>query len=123
MATIARSRLAKLLLDDPSKKNIRRVCAYMIETKRSKEIELLIKDIEYLAAEQGHVVAHVTCAHKLTDALKKQITDIVVDGSKKTKVEIDATIDPSLLGGVIIHTPGTELDLSLQSKINRLRLN
>lgn len=123
MAVIARSRLAQLIIDDPSKQTVRRVAAYMVQTKRAKQVDLLIKDIERLAAKDGHVIAHVRSAHELSSTVTKQITKMVRDMEPNgtDSVEIDTEIDSSLLGGVVVNTPEQELDLSLRNRLNRLK--
>lgn len=123
MAVIARSRLAQIIVDDPSSKTIRRVAAYMVQTKRAKQVDLLVRDIERIAAQKGHVIAHVQSAHELSASVIQQIHQMVRDmeSTDITDVEIDSHIDGSLLGGVIINTPEQELDLSLRNRLNRLK--
>ena len=123
---IPRTRIAKytalqLLGGKADKKLIRQVAALMIESKRVNEVELLVKDIAKELAKAGHVSAEVVSARELSAQLKKEISTFVKNQEKADYVNIDESIDSSLLGGVIIRTPEREMDVSLRGKLDRLR--
>ncbi len=93
------------------------VAAYLVDTGRTREVELLARTIEDELAAQGIVVATVTSAAPLDvalrDAIKKRI------GAKS--VELREVVDPNVLGGVRIEMPGSRLDATISRKITMLR--
>lgn len=74
-----------------------------------------------LARRRGEVVANVTAATKLTQAQ----TNALIDQLKKTlgaKVTVNVTVDPDLLGGMIVKVGSRMIDFSLRTKLSKLQL-
>lgn len=71
-------------------------------------------------AEAGDVRATVTSASKLDD---KKIVDISSQISKKLgkNVQVQANVDPSLIGGLVIRVGSTMIDDSIKTKLDRLQ--
>jgi F0F1-type ATP synthase delta subunit len=59
----------------------------------------------------------VVSAHELSATLKRDITKLI--GARE--VHFSETIDPDVLGGVRIETPGKLLDATIQRKLLALR--
>jgi len=95
---------------------IRELAAYLIEARRLRELDLIIRDIEEALARNGVVVADVTSAHPLSDTIKKELASLV-DGS----VQFRESIDSSMLGGVRMQVPGKQFDGTLRRKLTALR--
>jgi F-type H+-transporting ATPase subunit delta len=74
-----------------------------------------------VARERGEVVAEVTSAHPLSDAQKAQLVDTLKDGVTKT-IKLDAKVDPSLLGGLVVKIGSRMIDSSLKTKLNSLKV-
>lgn len=96
---------------------LRSVAAYLVETGRTRELTLLVRDIEDVLASRGHVVADVTSAHPLSKALKDEIKDLVGGDT----LQLRELIDPSLLGGMKIDVPGKRFDGTIRRKLTALR--
>ena len=96
---------------------LKEVAAYLVEARRTRELDLLVRDIEAEFADRGTVVAEVTSARALTDALKKQVAQLV--GAKSLQVR--EKIDPSVIGGVRIDVPGKRFDATIQHALSALR--
>lgn len=101
---------------------IQMVAAHLIETKRSKELPLLIRDIASLSERKhSHTLARVVSARKLDAptiaAIQKLVS--VLDHSKT--VEIDNHIEPTLLGGAVIQTPQREIDVSVRGRLDQIK--
>jgi F-type H+-transporting ATPase subunit delta len=109
----------ELLAGKPVSKVLAQVAAYLVTTRRTRESELLVRDIEYACMERGVVATDVASAHALTPALRTQIEKLV----DADKVQLRETIDPALLGGVRIDIPGKRFDGTLQRKITALKAN
>ncbi len=96
---------------------LREVGAYLLDTGRTREITLLARAIEDELAERGTVIATVTSATALDEALRNSVITQV--GAKK--VVLKEVVDPSVLGGVRIDMPGARLDATLSRKLTMLR--
>lgn len=93
------------------------VAAFLIDTRRTREVELIVRDIEQALADRGIVVADVTSAFPLTDSLKESIKELV--GGQQ--LILRETVDASVLGGIRLSTPGQRLDATLKRKIQALK--
>ena len=95
---------------------LREVAAFLVETGREREAELLARDIELALSERGVTVASVASAHELTATLRTQIEKLIGGN-----VQLKETIDPALLGGVRIDTPDKRFDGTLARKLTVLK--
>lgn len=73
------------------------------------------------AAARGEVVAEVTSAHDLTDAQKTELAT-ALKGVAGKDVSINLTVDPSLLGGLVVKIGSRQIDTSLKTKLASLKL-
>lgn len=96
---------------------LREIAAYLVASGRQREAELVVRAIEDELAGRGIVVAHVTVAHHLTDGLREAITQRLAAKS----VSIEEIVDPRVIGGVRIETPGKLFDATMTHKILALR--
>lgn len=96
---------------------IKQIAAYLVQSRRTRELDLLVRDIEGEFADRGVVIADVTSARTLTDVLKKQIAQMV--GAKDLQVR--ETIDPSVIGGVRVDIPGKRLDATVKRTLLALK--
>jgi F-type H+-transporting ATPase subunit delta len=109
---------ADQLLAGVSKKEVlRSVAAHLVETRRTREQILLIREIEDVLALRGHVVADVTSAHPLSKELKDQIKDLV----EADTLQLRELVDPTVLGGMKIDVPGKRFDGTIRRKLTALR--
>ena len=82
----------------------------------------MIKDYQaLLAAARGEATAEVTSAQQLSDAQISAVEDSIKQ-AMGTKVAIDAKVDESLLGGLIVKVGSRMVDTSLKTKLSQLRL-
>jgi F-type H+-transporting ATPase subunit delta len=96
---------------------LREVAAYLIDSGRLRETELVIRAIEDTLADRGIVLARVTTATDLTATLRRDIEEMI----NARQVTLDTMIDPSVIGGVRIEIPGKVLDATVQRKLLALR--
>lgn len=97
-------------------KAITLVAAYLYVTGRTREVELVGRDVEAALADQGITIASVTSAHSMSDSLKQNITALVGGD-----VRIRETVDPSVLGGVKVDVPGKRFDGTIRHKLDTLK--
>lgn len=108
---------AQLLAGKTSKAVMKELAGYLVEAGRTREAELLARDIEAALAEQGVVVVDVTTARPLSSEARQSVKTLV--GGKN--VQLRESLDPTLLGGVRIDTPGKQFDASLRRKLTALK--
>src|SRR3954447_19131189 len=87
---------------------------------RKNELRNVIRAFRRLAAEhRGEVTADVTTARPLNDdqmaALKSQLR-----ARAGRDVTLDASVDPNILGGIIVKLGSQQIDASIRTKLNRL---
>lgn len=108
---------AKMKAADLTKKFVALVAA----KRRLFALQAIAKAyLTQLAERRGEVVAEVTAAQELSDAQKSALEDAL----KKAvggKVSMDLTVDPSLLGGLVVKVGSHMVDSSLSGKLQRLK--
>jgi F-type H+-transporting ATPase subunit delta len=82
----------------------------------------MIKAFRRIAAEhRGEASAEVTSAHALTAAQQTELKAALKSIAGKD-VAIAVTVDPSLLGGLVVKMGSRQIDTSLKTKLNSLKL-
>lgn len=125
MAGISRRKLAKYaataLLDGKSRKDVvKELAAYLVLTKRTSEVELIVRDVEQSLASQGHVTATVTSARALSVETKKVINEFVSQQGQAKSVLLKEIIDESVIGGVKITFAGSQYDGTVKTRLEKL---
>ena len=73
------------------------------------------------AAHRGEVAAEVTSAHELTAAQMRELNVSLKEVAGKD-VAIKLNVDPAILGGLIVKIGSRQIDTSLRTKLNSLKL-
>jgi len=73
-----------------------------------------------LARRRGEVTAKVTSARALSDKQTQQLEQALRQSLGGT-VRVEASVDPELLGGMIVRVGSRMIDNTLRSKLNRLQ--
>lgn len=93
----------------------------MAQNRRLFVLPDLIAQVRALiAAERGEVTAEVTSASPLTEAQAKKLAATL----KKTvgkDVKINATVDESLIGGLVVKVGSRMIDTSIRAKLAHLQ--
>jgi len=74
-----------------------------------------------VADHKGEVTAQVTVAAKLTAPQTKDLKAALKSVVGK-EVAIDATVDPSILGGMIVKVGSKQIDTSIKTRLSSLKL-
>ena len=93
------------------------LAALLIEERREREADLLVRDIESILADSGQMIVRVDTARPLDVATKKEIESMF----DQHKVHIKETVRPEIIGGVKITTPTQSLDRTIAKKLEMLR--
>ena len=82
----------------------------------------MIKAFRIIAARQrGEISAEVTSAHALTAAQETELK-AALKGVTGKDVTINVAVDPTILGGLIVKLGSRQIDTSLRTKLNSLKL-
>jgi len=92
------------------------------QNRRLFAVPQMIRAFREIAADaRGEATAEVTAAHALTAdqerALKAALNDMV-----GKDVTVKVTVDPSLLGGLVVRVGSRQIDTSLKTKLNSLKV-
>ncbi|MBN2971318.1 F0F1 ATP synthase subunit delta [Roseomonas aeriglobus] len=92
----------------------------LAENRRLRELPAIIRAYRALAARhRGETTAEVTSAHPLTDG---QVADL--KQALRTRVgrdvSVDLSVDPSLLGGLVVKIGSQMIDSSIKTRLNTL---
>lgn len=121
---ISRRTLAEYIADrliDGDATVIEQLAGYLIESRRTKEVDMYVYDIEYALSRRGIVVADVTSARELANETKTLIKQFLADTYQADTTELRQTIDPTLIGGVKVRTADTEYDATVRRKLTTLQ--
>jgi F-type H+-transporting ATPase subunit delta len=107
----------KLIAGTPVKEALQEVAAYLHDSGRTREQELLVRDIEEAMAARGVVVADVSSARPIDASIEAKIKTMT--GAKVLQVR--QSVDESLLGGIRVDVPGKRFDGTIRHKLNALK--
>lgn len=92
------------------------------KNRRLAAMQDMLPAYRKLAAQhRGEVTADVTVAQKLTAAQEKELKAALKSVVGKD-VAINATVDPSILGGMIVKVGSRQIDTSLKTRLSSLKL-
>ena len=75
---------------------------------------------EMIAAHKGEVTADVVSAKALTDAQAKKLSETLTSKFGQD-VKINASVDETLIGGLVVKVGSKMIDTSIRSKLNSLQ--
>jgi F-type H+-transporting ATPase subunit delta len=92
------------------------------QNRRLFAVPAMIRAFRLIAADhRGETTAEVTTAHQLTDAQQTELKAALKSVAGKD-VSIALTVDPSILGGLIVKMGSRQIDTSLKTKLDSLKL-
>jgi F-type H+-transporting ATPase subunit delta len=104
--------------DEPLFKNFLGLTA---EKGRAGEIEEIAREFERLMArEERRLAVELTTARELTDAEAKKIV-AQIEKAAGRKVEATRSVDPDLVGGIVLQAGAYRVDASVRGRLERLR--
>lgn len=99
------------------------LAALLIDTKRTNEVGLIVRDVEYELTKRGVVLAQVTSVFDLTEATNKAVVKLITDKTGAHQVHLRHVLDPDVLGGIKVDLPGLQLDTTIARRLTTLRTN
>jgi F-type H+-transporting ATPase subunit delta len=89
---------------------------------RKSQLRAVIRAFRRLAAEhRGETVAEIVTARPLNDDQLAQLRAQLRSRAGR-EVNIDAAVDPSIRGGLVVKLGSQRIDASIRTKLNRLAL-
>ena len=88
---------------------------------RAGELPEISTELDALVAQaQNRLTVELTTAHELSDAEAKSIVQQIEKASGRT-VEATRSVDPNLIGGIVLRIGSHLADGSVRGRLNRLR--
>jgi len=92
----------------------------LAENRRLSQLGAIIRDFNTLSARyRGETSAQVITAHPLDDGQMAALT-ARLKSMVGSEVAVDATVDPNILGGLIVRLGSRQIDGSIRTKLNAL---
>jgi F-type H+-transporting ATPase subunit delta len=93
----------------------------LVDRRRAVCLEGICSEFQAQVRKLNQVVlAQVSSTVELNDAQKQNVRDRVMAMTNARSVEVETTIDPDLLGGVIIRVGSQIIDASLRGQLRRI---
>jgi F-type H+-transporting ATPase subunit delta len=87
---------------------------------RKNQLNAVVRAFRRLAAEnRGEVIAEVVTARPLNDDQLSQLRGQLRARAGRD-VNVEATVDPTILGGIVVKLESQRIDASIRTKLNRL---
>jgi F-type H+-transporting ATPase subunit delta len=100
---------------------VRNFFAYLIDQRRLVEFDAIHAEFEHLADEAaGLMTARVTAAAPLDDAQRERLRSALTTRTGR-RVELDVSVDPSLIAGAVASVGNVVYDGSLRTQLDQLR--
>jgi F-type H+-transporting ATPase subunit delta len=95
--------------------------AVLIENHRMPALFRIRRELDGMWREVNQLLpVQITSAVELDEAVTKQIGDEIGRQTGRT-VELTSTVDPDVLGGIIVRVGNSILDASIRTRLERLR--
>lgn len=102
-------------------KLVRDFVGVVANNRRLGSLRQIVSSFAALVAEKrGVVVAHVQTAHPLSDVQREQLRARLIEAGYGS-VNIRDTVEPGLLGGLVVRIGARLYDTSLKSRLQRLQ--
>lgn len=92
----------------------------LAQNRRLSQLPAMIRAFNTIAAAQrGEVTAEVTSAHALSDTQLASLKDKLTAREGRT-VKLQTSVDPDLLGGLVVTIGSKRIDGSIKTRLNSL---
>jgi F-type H+-transporting ATPase subunit delta len=100
---------------------VRNFLRLLVEKGRAAEVRAVVADFEALVAAHERILdVELTTAHELSEVEFGRILGSIEQASGR-KVQATRTVDPDLIGGIVLQAGSMRLDASVRGRIERLR--
>ncbi len=100
---------------------VKKFIGVVAENRRLFALRDMIRDFERLLAKhRGELAAQVVSAAPLSDAQAAELEATLAEGLGQ-KVKMEAVVDESLIGGLVVRIGSRMIDSSLRTKLQKLK--
>jgi F-type H+-transporting ATPase subunit delta len=100
---------------------LRNFLLLLADKGRSGRLEEIAREFERLVAEEeGLIRAELTTAVELSDDEERQLLK-QIEAATGRKVDATRSVDPGLIGGIVLQVGSHRLDASVRGRLERLR--
>ena len=100
---------------------VRNFVLILSEKGRTAQLDEVYKEFDALvAADAGRLTVELTTAYELSDDEAASIVKKIEQSAGRT-VEATRTVDPKLIGGIVLQVGSHRLDASVRGRLTRLR--
>ena len=100
---------------------VRNFLLLLNEKGRIAEVEEIADELDRLVArEHGQLTVELTTARALSDEEARRIVEQIATASGR-RIEATRSVDPDLIGGIVLQAGPFRLDASVRGRLNRLR--
>lgn len=111
----------RLLAGDSVQVVMKELAAHLIDARRTRELELIVRDIEAQLLTHGTALVTAVSARTLTAEAKQAIEQLVKrERPSVQRVILREQLDESVIGGVRIELPGAIGDFTVKAKLDKL---
>lgn len=98
------------------------VAAYLVQERRTRDHDPIMKALIKLREEQGIVEVNASSARELDDATKKEILELLSArlGDNK-EIVLTEEVDDNLVGGVRLDSANIRIDMTIRNKLTKLK--
>jgi len=119
--TQARTAAQRVLEQQGFGKTVLDFVGVVANNRRLNSLRAIIAAFAALVAQKrGVIVANVASAHALTDVQREQLRARLIEAGYGN-VNIQETVDPAVLGGLVVRVGARLYDTSLKSRLQRLQ--
>jgi len=109
------------VLGDDANELVRNFVRLLAEKGRGAELPEIAREFETLvAAEQRVLAVELTTAYELSDPEAADLVQKIEQASGRP-VEATRSVDPELIGGIVLQAGSMRLDASVRGRLDRLR--
>ncbi len=110
--------IARMIHEGDTDNLANEIAAFLIEQRGTKELDSLMRDVMQVRAETyGITEATAITAHPLTSEVKADIKSYL----QAKQLILNEEQDSRLVGGLKLESADTQLDVSIHSRLNKLK--
>jgi len=101
--------------------NLTNTLALMASKRRLFVMDSFLRQLElFIAEHKGEITADVVSAKSLTQGQSDKLAEAIKERVGK-EIKINASVDESIIGGIVIKVGSKMIDTSIRSKLNSLQ--
>jgi F0F1-type ATP synthase delta subunit len=100
----------------------REVAAYLLEEKRSGDLESLMRDVLAYRETHGVIEAEVASAHELSQDVLREVKSVIKEHYPEAKkVLVHDHVDTNVVGGLKVTLANDQLDMSVRKQLDTFK--